>query len=804
MSHEFWAGQSTCRLHNGEKVMTPTSQESVGFADDLYRIIGAAAARSWLVKICNRIFVAVGLALSSAPVFAAPPQTIASLAAIRSLTSEEAAQALPVAFEATVTYHINGSVGLFVQDGGFAIYADVPTNLTLMPGDRVLVRGKTRASFGTDIVADSVTVLSHGTMPAPAPAGYTGLVRGNFDCMRVTVLGKVRSADLVTYGKVANIYLQLWMDGGPVDAIVNSSNRSMLDKLLGAEVEVAGSTSGIFDSKRQLTGIVLKVPAASDVKILKAAPSGPDALPLIPMDRILEHAYVRDLSEPVRVEGTITYYIPGAAVVLQQGAKSLWIETRDEEPLTIGDWATASGYPAVRNGILTLATAEVEDSHRRASIAPQAIGWDDLYAGTDAYNLISTVGQVVKESREEYQDEYLLTTEGHVFKVIYRHPYDDLGFELPPMKQIPVGATVRVTGIVSVSYDSNPFNNGAGFDILLRSFDDVAVVAKPSWLNVRNLTRLVGILLAVIFLIGIRVIWSERQARHENAAAAFLEQRRGRILEEISNARPLDEILLQITQLVSFKLRGAASWCKVADGTPIGAYPAKLTSLRIVQEEIPTRAGAAHGSIFAARDARTKPQAEERDALAFAAGLAALAIETSQLYTDLVHRSAFDLLTDLENRFSLEKSLDEMILKARLTAGTFGVIYMDLNGFKQVNDVYGHHVGDIYLQEVAQRMKRQLRPGDMLARMGGDEFAALVSAVRNRTEVEEIAQRLKRCFDQPFELESCVLQGSASIGIALYPDDADTKDGLLRAADAAMYKMKHAQYSAEKGSATRA
>jgi diguanylate cyclase (GGDEF)-like protein len=143
-----------------------------------------------------------------------------------------------------------------------------------------------------------------------------------------------------------------------------------------------------------------------------------------------------------------------------------------------------------------------------------------------------------------------------------------------------------------------------------------------------------------------------------------------------------------------------------------------------------------------------------------------------------------------------------MILKARLTAGVFGLIYIDLDAFKQINDIHGHLVGDLYLQEVARRMKRQLRPGDTLARLGGDEFAALVSAVRNRNEVEEIALRLKRCFDQPFDMENCVLQGSASIGIAIYPDDAESKDGLLHTADAAMYKRKHARY-AEKGSEAR-
>jgi diguanylate cyclase (GGDEF)-like protein len=216
-------------------------------------------------------------------------------------------------------------------------------------------------------------------------------------------------------------------------------------------------------------------------------------------------------------------------------------------------------------------------------------------------------------------------------------------------------------------------------------------------------------------------------------------------------------------------------------------------SLRVVERSILSRPGAGLGVIFAAFDARSKPRTAEIEVLDMAAGLATLAIETARLYSDLVHRSEFDLLTDVENRFSLERCLDELIQAARQSAGVFGLLYVDLDRFKQVNDNYSHHVGDLYLQEVAQRMKRQLRPGDMLARLGGDEFAALVPAARSRADVEEIRQRLQRCFDEPFHIEDHVLRGSASIGIAMYPEDGITPDSLLTVADAAMYTAKHSQ-----------
>jgi diguanylate cyclase (GGDEF)-like protein len=298
----------------------------------------------------------------------------------------------------------------------------------------------------------------------------------------------------------------------------------------------------------------------------------------------------------------------------------------------------------------------------------------------------------------------------------------------------------------------------------------------------------------VVIAIGIRSWALERRIRQKTAALAYLEQRRSRILEDINNARPLGEIIECITEVVSFRLHGAACWCEIADGACLGRRPSIITSQRIVQQEIPGRSGAALGTIFAAMNRLIKPSPEETSALSVGAGLATLAIETSRLYSDLVHRSEFDLLTDIPNRFSLEKHLSATISEARCSARIFGFIFIDLDRFKQVNDQYGHQVGDIYLQEAALRMKHQLRPGDTLARLGGDEFAVVVAAVHNRSDVHEIAHRLEHCFDNPFAVGGHDVHGSASVGIAIYPEDADSADSLLKTADAAMYIVKQSRH----------
>src|SRR5208337_2689723 len=100
-----------------------------------------------------------------------------------------------------------------------------------------------------------------------------------------------------------------------------------------------------------------------------------------------------------------------------------------------------------------------------------------------------------------------------------------------------------------------------------------------------------------------------------------------------------------------------------------------------------------------------KSSPDESYALAMGAALAAVAIDTRQLYSDLIHRSEFDLLTDIHNRFSLERQLEALTEEAREKGSIFGLIYIDLDKFKQVNDRLGHQIGDLYLQAVTLRMK---------------------------------------------------------------------------------------------------
>lgn len=742
----------------------------------------------------KRLFLAAVTLLGFAPMVWAAPATLTSLHAIKQLTNAEAAQGVSVAFEATVTYFRGYQSELFVQDGQDAVYVEVTTSAALVPGDRVLIKGTTQASFRPIVVSSDITVLHSGNLPTPTPATFDGLIQANFDSMLVTLHGVIRAADIDQAPGVdgRSATLRILTDGGFIDAYVTSSDASALPSLLDAQADITGVAGGRFDSKMQMTGAVLHIANLSQIKILKPAAQSPWLQPVTPMNEVFKSYHVQNLSSRVRVHGTVTYYAPGSALVLQNSSTSLWIRTHSYAPLHVGDLADATGFPGVNDGFLELTGSEIQDDNMRAPVTPKAISVDDLNADKPIFDLVSIEGKVVTMVREGAQDQYVLSSNGSLFSAILRRPTGTGNVQ--PMRQIPLGSTVRVTGICILE-SSDPFSGNVPFNLLLRSPDDISVIAEPSWLNISHLTILVGLLLLALLAVGMREWLVERKVRRRIGVLAYVEQRRGHILEDINNSRPLSEILERITELVSLKLDGAACWCQVVDGARLGNWPPDLadSSLRIEERPIAGRSGTTHGSIFAAFDSYTQLCAAETEALQMGAGLATLAIETSRLYSDLVHRSEFDLLTDIENRFSLERRLEHLIEMARVSAGVFGLLYIDLNEFKQVNDVYGHRAGDLYLQEVAMRLKRQLRPGDMLARLGGDEFAVLVPNVRGRSEVEEIALRLECCFDRPFPGEGYVIHGSASIGIALYPEDAATKDSLLSAADAAMYVIKQSQ-----------
>ena len=171
-------------------------------------------------------------------------------------------------------------------------------------------------------------------------------------------------------------------------------------------------------------------------------------------------------------------------------------------------------------------------------------------------------------------------------------------------------------------------------------------------------------------------------------------------------------------------------------------------------------------------------------------GVAHEVTELRRAERELEFRASHDPLTGLSNRHRLQCELQYAIAHAMQTHDGLAVLYLDLDGFKEVNDRGGHDAGDRLLREVAQRLQQGLRKGDLVARVGGDEFVAVLPGCRDAEAARAIADGLRSRLSPPFTLPDGLFRLDASVGIACFPTDGTDPDGLLAQADRAMYAAK--------------
>jgi diguanylate cyclase (GGDEF)-like protein len=746
------------------------------------------------------------------------------VAQVRGLSLQQAAGGVPVRLHVTLTYYEPSDGLTFVQDqtGGVFVYA-LPNPPALRAGDRVTVVGVTTGDGFTANIRPSAILFEHtGTFPHAVPATWRDLMRSTYDSNYVSLTGKVRAAtvQLTTVqrdpaaaesvwdkgdwinGHRRYILMDLQTDGGIVR--VHMEHAAKIDPLalLDSQVTVEGVTGGIFDGKYQQIGAELWMSGAEHMRVLGAAPGNPTALPLTRISRIMTGYYGSDNSQRVHVRGTVTLYQPGLQMTLQTpDGEAVLVNSYEQSPIQIGQVVDVVGFPDPHGYSEVLTEASIFPTPDRQAIQPVAASWNDTHLGRYPYELVSLEGKLAAEVHEPHQDTLVLQSGSHVFSAILSRTVWNREVDAITLPDYHVGSTVRVTGICFV-HAGGPWNTERWFDVELRSSQDIVELAPPSWWTVRHLLYLSAALLGLMMTALLWAMMLQRKVRRQTEQirlamaqeaarerqTAYLETERARVLEAINSMQKLEDVLEMILRLVRSQLGDGTCWCELASGIRVGEPVPSETSMMLVRRDIHSGAGERLGSLVVAAGKDCTPH--QTEVLEMGGRLAALAIDNRRLYETLIHHSQYDQLTNAANRFLLESRLDEVLSHAQHTGAKFALIYIDLDDFKQVNDRYGHRAGDLYLQQVAERFSERLRGMDTLARVGGDEFIALIPVVRSRTEAGEIVDRLSKCFDAPFVIEDRRLKGSASIGIAVYPEDGATKEELKRVADAAMYANK--------------
>ena len=166
------------------------------------------------------------------------------------------------------------------------------------------------------------------------------------------------------------------------------------------------------------------------------------------------------------------------------------------------------------------------------------------------------------------------------------------------------------------------------------------------------------------------------------------------------------------------------------------------------------------------------------------------AVERKRAESRLNYLASYDSLTGVPNRQYFQDQLDRATRRARRSRRKLGVLFLDLDRFKIVNDTLGHKAGDELLKVVVARLGAVIRSGDLLARLGGDEFAVLLEDIRGPLELESAAAKILSAFEEPFEIDGRVFTITASVGITVYPSDNHDPLALLNNADIAMYQAK--------------
>lgn len=322
----------------------------------------------------------------------------------------------------------------------------------------------------------------------------------------------------------------------------------------------------------------------------------------------------------------------------------------------------------------------------------------------------------------------------------------------------------------------------------------------------------------------------------------LLERERSLILEQVAQNRPLSEILTRISSMLEIQIPGSRSsvlllrdrrmWTGAAPNLP-EPYSDWLNGLSIGPEAgscgsacysgetvitediatdplwvgfrehalahglracwsmpIPSNRGDVLGSFAVYRDQPSRPSPRNLEFMDMATRLAAVAIEHQLLTDQLSYQAQHDALTGLPNRLLFQDRLNQALIQAERRKLQVAVLYMDLDRFKNINDMLGHSSGDTLLRQAASRLQDCIRKTDTLARLGGDEFTVVLSELNDPQDAMRAATKFVETMRAPFHVDQHELFVTLSVGISIFPDDGLDSDTLMANADAAMYRAK--------------
>lgn len=722
---------------------------------------------------------------------------------IHALSNSEAKSAYPVDFVGVVTYSDPEWGLLFVRDATGSIYVNVHGSAITYPlGTKVRVVGVTGPGDVDPIVERAhIRVLGAGQPPAAEFRSIDTLDTGAVDSGWVMTEGLAHPCD--THWN--RICFRLFDGKKLVWVILPQRDGPEALPYLGAWVRVHGVSGVHLDAANRRTAAQIFVNSLRDIDILRPSPANDYAAPVREIREVLAAHSEKQPAPRTHIRGVVTWEGTDQFAV-EDKTGTVFVALIRPAAVHRGNLVDVLGFPGTGPYGITLIDAYAQALTAKADPAlgkAQAANADQI--PSRGWNGMKVVvhGRLTRQESTAAQYTYELQDGDQHFTAILQRR--DNARETVVLSN---NAMLQLTGVVVLPKQSAGF--AKTFLLLVDSPTDIVVMGENGWMTLR---RALLILLIMAFCIAIPMLWIRtlrktvrkqtgiirdqlenelnmagkyRRLFERNLAAVFTWRTDGTILD----CNPSFARLLGYQN--AEQLIGRSYWDFLAD-------PEQRQRLAALTPHAPLTSNEAtllHANNQPVHVLINITPVETPEGMLFETTAIDVTLlkqhqaELQQARDAAIYESLNDPLTGLPNRRFLSEMLSMRLEESRHARRILAVLYVDLDGFKFVNDSLGHSIGDALLVQLANRLRSAVSEDDVVARLGGDEFMVILSRVHSRSHALEIAENLRCEIGGPMCLEGHVLVAAASIGVSFFPEDGTLAETLIQQADCAMYEAK--------------
>ncbi len=778
-------------------------------------------AKRLFLRGCAFLWLAPALiAFSRSPASAAKQHVLRTIQQIYSQSKAEAAYDHPVELDAVVTYSDGPWRQLFVQDATGDTFLDVPADSpTYRPGTRVRVEAvSSPRGNGIKITKVVVHVVGRGAPPAATAESVADLEVGQERSNWVVTQGVLhpcpepseRACYRIFAGKKM-VYIQVRQ---PMDPAAQ--------KLVGAVVSVRGVAASHLNKAGQRDTTQMFTDSLKEFDIL--SPSLLPNSPATPIRSITSDDADVSIVRQVRIRGRIIWQTRGQALV-RDATGTIFVQFLSSSFLQIGDTVDVVGFPAHGEWGLELSDAALHlsvDEMNSVSLALSRVTAEDVLNGSYQGRRVELKARLVSQTNLATRTVYHLRGNDVTFDAICLN-----GNQAGQSPDIPRGSIVELTGIAWRGAGNNA--SSAAFTILLQSPTDMVLQTDEIWLTWQ---RALGILALIAVCMLVPLLWIKQLRRTVQKQTAIIHRNyESKLQLDVRFRRVIERNLAAV---YTVDASGAIIECNAAFANMLGVESREdLIGRRCLEFEAEPGQMDILGQALKEgmlSNCETSMQRNDGEIVHLLMNVTPVetpqgpvyettAIDITQLRLNQVELqkakdaavfdSLNDALTGLPNRRYLQENLPSLLSKAKARHEIVALLFVDLDGFKAVNDSLGHAVGDAVLVQVASSLRSMVRQGDSLARLGGDEFMVILSDIQHVDTAVSVAESLLEAVSLPQHVANHLLSIGASIGVSIFPGDTANADDLIHHADCAMYAAKCAgknrivRYSPEMGSFAR-